>query len=212
MPLQGVTQYRFWWYRGKKMHACKAWKAYIYIQMSLQYSVLWLQDQHWQLLTYDWKEWRGSWFCFMIAPVARCLSMMLEYSYLLREDNQLMHECHQQKLHFYNILRELHTYQADHCCMGSSNNCFSRATIIYQVNGVGTRALMGDAWEVHWTTLPEVTQACRELIWCGCKKGCRGCCKCQRATLKCTALCCCALVQWLILTVRLIEFFYCYMQ
>ena len=46
-------------------------------------------------------------------------------------------------------------------------------------------------WEVNWTTLPEATQACRELIRCGCKKGCRGRCKCQKAALECTALCSC---------------------
>ncbi len=28
-------------------------------------------------------------------------------------------------------------------------------------------------WEVNWTTLPEVTKACRELLKCGCKKGCK---------------------------------------
>ena len=33
-------------------------------------------------------------------------------------------------------------------------------------------------WEVKWTTLPE---ACRELIRCGCKKGCRSRCKCVKA-------------------------------
>ena len=32
----------------------------------------------------------------------------------------------------------------------------------------------GCGWEVFWTTLPEVTQACRELIHSGCKKECRG--------------------------------------
>ena len=41
-------------------------------------------------------------------------------------------------------------------------------------------------WEVNWTTLPEATHACRELIRCGCKKGCRGHCKCQKAALECT--------------------------
>ena len=76
----------------KKMHG----RLGKHIQMSLQYSVLWLQNQHWQPLTYDWKEWRGSWFCFVIAPIARCLSMMLECNY-------------QQKPHLYNILWELHT-------------------------------------------------------------------------------------------------------
>ena len=29
-------------------------------------------------------------------------------------------------------------------------------------------------WEVKWTTLPEASRACRELIRYGCEKGCRG--------------------------------------
>jgi len=46
-------------------------------------------------------------------------------------------------------------------------------------------------WEVIWTTLPEAAKACRELLHCGCKKGCRGHCKCVKAALQCTALCHC---------------------
>ena len=46
-------------------------------------------------------------------------------------------------------------------------------------------------WKIYWTTLPEVTQACRELLRCGCKKGCMGLCKCLKAGLQCTALCYC---------------------
>ena len=46
-------------------------------------------------------------------------------------------------------------------------------------------------WEAYWTTLPEATQACRQLIRCGCKKDCRGRCKCKKAALQCTALCSC---------------------
>ena len=47
------------------------------------------------------------------------------------------------------------------------------------------------SWEPMWTTLPEATDACRELLRCGCKKGCVGHCKCLKAALKCTALCGC---------------------
>ena len=55
-------------------------------------------------------------------------------------------------------------YQAGHC-WAQATIASPRAIIMHQVNGVGTRALMGDAWEVHWTTLPEATytQACRKL-------------------------------------------------
>ena len=46
-------------------------------------------------------------------------------------------------------------------------------------------------WEICWITLPEATKACRELLRCGCKKGCTAHCKCVEAELKCTALCFC---------------------
>ena len=42
-----------------------------------------------------------------------------------------------------------------------------------------------------WTTLPEASKACQELVHCGCKKACRGLCKCSRANLSCTSLCYC---------------------
>ena len=40
--------------------------------------------------------------------------------------------------------------------------------------------------------LPEASTASRELIHCGCKKGCTGRCKCKKVALKCTALCQCS--------------------
>ena len=46
-------------------------------------------------------------------------------------------------------------------------------------------------WWPFWTTLSEASDNCYELIHCGCKKGCRGRCKCVKAALKCTALCSC---------------------
>ncbi len=48
-----------------------------------------------------------------------------------------------------------------------------------------------NGWDIHWTTLPEATEACRQLLRCGCKKSCRGQCKCVKAALQCTALCYC---------------------
>jgi hypothetical protein len=46
-------------------------------------------------------------------------------------------------------------------------------------------------WEPFWTDLPEASIACKELIHCGCKKGCRGQCKCHTLNLPCTELCYC---------------------
>lgn len=46
-------------------------------------------------------------------------------------------------------------------------------------------------WQPYWTTLPEASKACHELIRCGCKTTCRGLCKCKKNTLSCTELCVC---------------------
>ena len=46
-------------------------------------------------------------------------------------------------------------------------------------------------YEPNWTTLPEATKACHELLSCRCKKGCVKRCKCKKAGLDCTALCAC---------------------
>ncbi|CAH3107879.1 unnamed protein product, partial [Porites lobata] len=35
-------------------------------------------------------------------------------------------------------------------------------------------------WRPFWTTLSEITKSCQELVKCGCKKGCRGGCGCQK--------------------------------
>lgn len=47
-------------------------------------------------------------------------------------------------------------------------------------------------WQPLWTTLPEASKSCHELIHCSCKKGCSWLCKCRKVTLKCTALCFCS--------------------
>ncbi len=46
-------------------------------------------------------------------------------------------------------------------------------------------------YEPNWTTLPEASKACCELVACKCKKGCVKRCKCKKAALQCTALCAC---------------------
>ena len=47
-------------------------------------------------------------------------------------------------------------------------------------------------WQPVWTTLPEATKVCLELIKCGCQKGCGIRCKCRNINLSCTYLCFCA--------------------
>ena len=46
-------------------------------------------------------------------------------------------------------------------------------------------------YEPHWTTLPQASKSCHELINCGCKSGCRKRCRCKKAALQCTGLCFC---------------------
>ena len=51
--------------------------------------------------------------------------------------------------------------------------------------------LSSEGWIPILTTLPKASKACNELIRCGCKRACRGLCKCTKANLPCTALCAC---------------------
>ena len=64
-------------------------------------------------------------------------------------------------------------------------------------------------WQPMWTTLPEASKSCHELIHCRCVKGCTGRCKCVKAALKCTTLCYCSgdcysnhAMNWSILSVQ----------
>lgn len=46
-------------------------------------------------------------------------------------------------------------------------------------------------YEPYWTTLPEASTSCLELVMCRCTKNCEGHCKCKKSALPCTALCAC---------------------
>ena len=80
------------------------------------------------------------------------------------------------------------TYQAGYCW---SQSCIAAPEMPSPSVWGWTKNDTGK-WDVFWTDLPEATKACRELLRCGCKKGCCGQCKCLKAALKCTALCFCA--------------------
>ena len=41
-------------------------------------------------------------------------------------------------------------------------------------------------WHPLWTTLPEASESCRELVHRGCNKGCTMRRKCVKASIKCT--------------------------
>ena len=40
----------------------------------------------------------------------------------------------------------------------------------------------------HWSSIPDISQHCSELLRCSCKKACKNC-KCKRNGLRCTKLC-----------------------
>ena len=44
-------------------------------------------------------------------------------------------------------------------------------------------------WTPLWTCLPPASEACSELLKCGCKTGCARNCRCKKANLVCTSLC-----------------------
>ena len=46
-------------------------------------------------------------------------------------------------------------------------------------------------WTPYWTSLDEAASSLKELVHCGCTKGCRSRCKCVKSALPCTALCKC---------------------
>jgi hypothetical protein len=48
-----------------------------------------------------------------------------------------------------------------------------------------------NGWDPYWTTMPEASRACQELIHCRCQNACRGVCKCRMNVLRCTELCMC---------------------
>ena len=47
-------------------------------------------------------------------------------------------------------------------------------------------------YQPYWTELEEISAACKVLTKCGCKKACRGRCKCRQQGLECTELCACS--------------------
>ncbi len=74
--------------------------------------------------------------------------------------------------------------------------CWSQSLIpmvqLPQPEEWGWKVAAGGTWDVMWSNLPEASKVCRELLRCGCTKGCHTNCKCKKAALACTALCKCA--------------------
>ena len=76
-------------------------------------------------------------------------------------------------------------------CASYQANCWNQALVLepellYPSDWGWTKGT--NRWQPLWTTLPEASKSCHELIHCSCKKGCSGRCKCRKAALKCTGL------------------------
>ena len=79
-------------------------------------------------------------------------------------------------------------YQAGHCW----GQMMTPAPKLPSRNDWGWKKKASGKWDVIWTTLPEASEACWELLRSGCKIDCkRGRCKCHKVSLECTALCQC---------------------
>jgi len=78
-------------------------------------------------------------------------------------------------------------YQAAHCWSQSAETASSA------VHDPATWSWCesDQKWTPVWMTLPEVSDTCRDLIRCSCKKACTSHCKCTQAYLPCTGLCHC---------------------
>jgi len=80
----------------------------------------------------------------------------------------------------YHICRAI--YQGGHCW----GRTLEKAPMIEDWGWTNPRE-----WTTLWTMLPQASKSSCELLCCGCKKGCRGRCRCVNAALKCTSLCQC---------------------
>ena len=69
------------------------------------------------------------------------------------------------------------------------NKCLERAPVIPQSTEFGWKSIQS-GFEPVWTTLPDVSSHCEELVSCSCKKRC-SICKCVKQNLPCTQLCAC---------------------
>ena len=67
-------------------------------------------------------------------------------------------------------------------------NCLFPSPNIPLPSQMGWEKNADNLWQPTWMTIQEASKSCQELIKCGCKQRCGGCCKCTKAALCCTAL------------------------
>jgi len=69
-------------------------------------------------------------------------------------------------------------------CLDATANTSAPACCGWRLNNTGH-------FEPIWSTQPELSADCKQLISCSCKVGCSKSCKCVRSNLPCTQLCIC---------------------
>ena len=79
-------------------------------------------------------------------------------------------------------------YQGGH--VWAPSNLIKAMTDEISPEGWGWKKL-DSIWHPVWTSLPQASKACRELIKCGCKRCKSSTCKCMKSNLSCTELCKC---------------------
>ena len=131
--------------------------------------------------------------------------MMQENSCLLRREELWMPSLHQQVRAALVEDTKRAAYKAGHCW----GQALVPSPVLPSPQEWGWT--MNDGiWRPFWTTLPDVTKSCQELVQCGCKKGCQGRCSCTKAGLRCTALCTCTDDcdnTWLLFKLLMVAFF-----
>ena len=108
--------------------------------------------------------------CYTTVQVANNVSMKRGNSWSLRKEERLT-VCLLHRLHSFSTSRELPTKAVT---AGRPHVMITESELPSPTEWEWNK--VEDGWEVCWTTLPEATKACRELIQSGCKKGCRGHC------------------------------------
>ena len=182
VPSLGVIPYPFLEAEAREQHGTPG----RHTKMSPQFSVPWFRRQPYKPSRNGWGNWSDLWSYYTIAQVASRVSVTEVRKQLFTQKSRSIDGLPPTQAELIQHIKWA-TYQAGHCWA----QMMIAAPELPSPSEWGWSKKAEGGWEVCWTTLPEATQACRELIRCGCKKSCRGRCKYQKAALQCTALCLC---------------------
>ena len=121
-------------------------------------------------------------YCYTTKPVIRIPSISADLN-CFQLATEILKIYHPLLLPSYNILKDLSFKQK----FGIK---FSKKTDYPNPDDFGWKEIDSEYIPV-WSELPEILESCRELVSCGCKKGCTSRCKCKKENLPCSHLCKC---------------------